>query len=300
MLPSDTRRGEAENGWVDERRGGVEDLARLVGPGEVAVLCGAGLSTESGIPDYRGPSGAGRRVTPMTYQTFTRDAAARRRYWARSHLGWTRIAAAEPNDGHRAVAALQQAGLLTGIVTQNVDGLQQRAGGRPVLELHGALSRVVCLDCGGRSDRQDLDARLRAVNGGWSPGSGAANADAANPDGDQELSDEVTASFVVVGCRSCGGTLKPDVVFFGESVPPARVAAAFACVERSRALLVLGSSLTVMSGRRFVLRAAALGIPVAIVNQGPTRGDGHAEMVVDAPLGSVLSDLVGAVAATAP
>ncbi len=277
---------------MDERRGGVDDLARLVGPGGVAVLCGAGLSTESGIPDYRGPSGAARRFTPMTYQTFTRDAAARQRYWARSHVGWSRIAAAHPNDGHRAVAALQQAGLLTGIVTQNVDGLQQRAGGRSVLELHGALSRVVCLDCGSRTDRRDLDARLRAANGGWSPGSGAAR-----PDGDLELPDEATASFVVVGCGSCGGTLKPDVVFFGESVPPARVAAAFACVERSRALLVLGSSLTVMSGRRFVLRAAALGIPVAIVNLGATRGDPYAELVLDAPLGPVLARLVETLAA---
>ncbi|MFI5100893.1 MAG: Sir2 family NAD-dependent protein deacetylase, partial [Actinomycetes bacterium] len=209
------------------------------------------------------------------------------RYWARSHLGWSRIAAAEPNDGHRAVAALQQAGLLTGIVTQNVDGLQQRAGAWPVLELHGALSRVVCLDCGGRTDRWDLEARLRAVNGGWSPGPGAAN-----PDGDLELADDAVGSFVVVDCRVCGGTLKPDVVFFGETVPPARVAAAFACVERSRALLVLGSSLTVMSGRRFVLRAAALGIPVAIVNQGVTRGDPYAGLVLDAPLGPALAGLV--------
>jgi NAD-dependent SIR2 family protein deacetylase len=270
-------------------------LARLVGAGGVCVLSGAGLSTESGIPDYRGASGSARRLTPMSYQVFTRDEAARRRYWARSHLGWRRVASARPNAGHRAVAELERAGLLTGIVTQNVDGLHQRAGAADVVELHGNLGQVVCLTCGELTTRTELDERLRAANTGWS-----ALAASANPDGDVELADEDAEAFVVVGCRTCAGPLKPDVVFFGESVPPERVATSFACVERSRALLVLGSSLTVMSGRRFVLRAAALGLPVAIVNQGATRGDPYAGVVLDAPLGVVLPALVETLAVAAP
>ncbi len=265
----------------------VDRLSGLVGGGAVAVLSGAGLSTESGIPDYRGPTGAARQVTPMTYQTFITDGVARRRYWARSHLGWGRIARAEPNAGHVAVADLERAGLLSGILTQNVDGLHQRAGTADVLELHGNLARVACLRCGARTSRAKLDDRLRTANAGWS-----GRAAAVNPDGDVELSDAAAEQFVVVDCLGCGGVLKPDVVFFGESVPPDRVAAAFALVDRSRALLVLGSSLTVMSGRRFVLRAAALGTPVAIVNQGATRGDAHAGLVVGAPLGAVLPAVV--------
>ncbi len=267
----------------------IDALAELVAGGDVAVLSGAGLSTESGIPDYRGPSGVARRHTPMTYQTFTRDPIARRRYWARSHLGWRSIARAAPNAGHRAVAQLQRSGLLAGIVTQNVDGLHQAGGARGVVELHGNLARVVCLDCGNGVGREELDRRLREANPGFS-----AEAGAVNPDGDVELDDGYLAGFRTVGCTLCGGVLKPDVVFFGESVPPARVAQCYALVERSRALLVLGSSLTVMSGRRFVVRAAKLGIPVAIVNQGPTRGDGYASMTLDAPLGTVLPRLVTA------
>ncbi len=267
----------------------IDALAELVAGGDVAVLSGAGLSTESGIPDYRGPSGVARRHTPMTYQTFTRDPIARRRYWARSHLGWRSIARAAPNAGHRAVAQLQRSGLLAGIVTQNVDGLHQAGGARGVVELHGNLARVVCLDCGNGVWREELDRRLREANPGFS-----AEAGEVNPDGDVELDDGYLAGFRTVGCTLCGGVLKPDVVFFGESVPPARVAQCYALVERSRALLVLGSSLTVMSGRRFVVRAAKLGIPVAIVNQGPTRGDGYASMTLDAPLGTVLPRLVTA------
>jgi NAD-dependent SIR2 family protein deacetylase len=262
-------------------------LADLVGGGDVVVLSGAGISTESGIPDYRGPSGASRRHTPMTYQTFTGDPLGRQRYWARSHLGWRTIARAAPNAGHRAVADLQRQGLVTDIVTQNVDGLHQAGGGERIIELHGSLDRVVCLDCGDVSPRRDLDHRLRRANPGF-----AAEATAANPDGDVELADAQVAGFRMVDCTACGGgMLKPDVVFFGESVPPARVARSFAAVEAARLLLVLGSSLTVMSGRRFVLRAAKLGIPVAIVNQGVTRGDGYAAVTVDAPLGVVLPAL---------
>jgi NAD-dependent SIR2 family protein deacetylase len=264
----------------------VAALSGLVGKGGVLVLSGAGISTESGIPDYRGPSGMRRNAQPMTYQTFTRDPIARRRYWARSHLGWRTIAGAAPNAGHRAVGRLQRLGLLTGVVTQNVDGLHQAGGAEGVVELHGALDRVVCLDCGALSARADLDARLAGANRGY-----AAEAGGVNPDGDVDLTDEQAAGFVVVDCTDCGGMLKPDVVFFGESVPAPRVQHCFDLVERSAALVVLGSSLTVMSGRRFVVRAAKLGLPVAIVNQGPTRGDALADLLLDAPLGAVLTRL---------
>ena len=265
---------------------GLAPLADLVAAGDVAVLSGAGLSTESGIPDYRGPTGAARPSTPMTYQVFTGSAHARRRYWARSHLGWRVIARAEPNAGHLAVTRLQRAGLLSGVVTQNVDGLHSSAGTTEVVELHGNLDRVVCLDCGAVSLRAELDARLRAVNRAW-----RARVLAVNPDGDVTLAESDLLSFRTVDCTACGGVLKPDVVFFGETVPAPRVTQCFALVQRSRALLVLGSSLTVMSGYRFVLHAARLGIPVAIVNAGPTRGDDKAAVRVDAPLGQVLPAL---------
>ena len=273
---------------------GLDPLADLVGGGGVVVLSGAGLSTESGIPDYRGPSGAARRGTPMTFQVFTGSHDARRRYWARSHLGWRVIARARPNDGHRAVAALEDEGLLLGTITQNVDGLHTAAGLRSVVELHGNLDRVVCLHCGDVSSREHLDDRLREANPSWQ-----ARVLAVNPDGDVELPDEALDSFVVVDCALCGGVLKPDVVFFGETVPADRVQACFAMVERASALVVLGSSLTVMSGYRFVLRAAKLGVPVAIVNQGVTRGDAKADVRVDAPLGAVLPALVERVGRTA-
>ncbi len=265
----------------------LDALIDLVRGGGVVVLSGAGLSTESGIPDYRGPTGAVRPSTPMTYQVFTGDPAARRRYWARSHLGWQVIARARPNAGHLAVTELQSLGLLYGLVTQNVDGLHTAAGARDVVELHGNLDRVVCLDCGDLTPRTELDTRLRAANAGWS-----AQATAVNPDGDVSLPDEALDGFVVVPCTVCGGVLKPDVVYFGETVPGDRVERSFALVHSARLLLVLGSSLKVMSGHRFVLRAAKLGIPVAIVNQGETRGDPHATIKVEEPLGQVLPELV--------
>jgi NAD-dependent SIR2 family protein deacetylase len=268
----------------------MDALAELVAGGGVVVLSGAGLSTESGIPDYRGPSGSLRRQTPMTYQTFTRDAAARQRYWARSHLGWPTIARAAPNAGHRAVAQLQRAGLVDGIVTQNVDGLHQAGGAHSVIELHGSLAHVTCLGCGELTSRDELHRRLHDANRAFTE---TATATAINPDGDVDLGDEALRGFVTVDCTTClGGILKPDVVFFGENVPPARVEAAYASVEQAKALLVLGSSLMVMSGRRFVIRAVKLGIPVAIVNQGATRSDVHAMVTVDAPLGVVLPELV--------
>jgi NAD-dependent SIR2 family protein deacetylase len=266
---------------------GVTTLAAWVAEGDVVVLSGAGLSTESGIPDYRGPSGIARRATPMTYQSFTRDSVARRRYWARSHLGWRTIGDARPNDGHRAVADLQRLAALGGIITQNVDGLHQAAGATDVVELHGNLSRIVCLDCGESTARAELEQRLDAANPGFS---GVVSA--VNPDGDVELDDAALDGFRVVDCRRCGGMLKPDVVYFGETVPPERVSRSFALVAAARTVLVLGSSLTVMSGRRFVLRAARDGIRVAIVNQGVTRGHPYASLVVEGPLGVVLPELV--------
>jgi NAD-dependent SIR2 family protein deacetylase len=271
-------------------------LARLLGAGGVTVLSGAGLSTESGIPDYRGPSGQARRARsgataqPMTYQTFTGSPGARQRYWARSHLGWRHVTGADPNPGHVAVAALERAGLLGGIITQNVDGLHQAAGARAVTELHGSLHRVVCLSCWTRTGREELDARLRAANPGWTETLTGLDP-AVNPDGDVALED--TAGFTVVDCLSCGGILKPDVVFFGENVPRPRTDACFSIVSASSALVVLGSSLTVMSGFRYVRHASSLGIPVVIVNQGATRGDVLATAVLDAPLGATLTALVG-------
>jgi NAD-dependent SIR2 family protein deacetylase len=266
---------------------GIEALSDLVGDGDVVVLSGAGLSTDSGIPDYRGATGSLRRHTPMTYQTFTRDPHGRHRYWARSYVGWRRIRQARPNAGHRAVGDLQAAGLLHGVITQNVDGLHQAGGARDVVELHGGLDRTVCLACGDVASRADLDQRLEAANPHFGP-----RTEEINPDGDAELPDEVLDGFVMVGCLACGGgPLKPDVVFFGETVPRDRVDHCFGLVEQAGSLLVLGSSLTVMSGYRFVLRAAKRGIPVAIVNAGPTRGDAKADVRVDAPLGVVLPEL---------
>ena len=268
----------------------MTELARLrmlLGDGDVVVLSGAGLSTDSGIPDYRGPTGQLRARLPMTIAEFTASPAARRRYWARAHIGWRRIAAARPNAGHRAIAALQRDGTVTGIITQNVDGLHQAAGARDVIELHGGLRHVVCLDCGHRSPRAELDERLRIAN----PSFAAADA-APTPDGDAELDAERLQSFVLVGCEQCGSdALKPDVVFFGANVPAARVERCRRLVASSALLLVVGSSLAVMSGMRFVALAARHGIPVAIVNLGQTRGDELATVKLDAPLGEALPAL---------
>jgi NAD-dependent SIR2 family protein deacetylase len=260
------------------------DLQELVAGGGVVVLTGAGISTDSGIPDYRGETGRARPATPMTYQDFTGSPQARQRYWARSHLGWRHLGRARPNAGHTAVARLQEQGLVTGVITQNVDGLHTAAGATDVVELHGALDRVVCLRCGDRTSRAALEVRLTDANPGF-----ARETAPLKPDGDVDLDD--VAGFVVVDCAVCGGLLKPDVVFFGETVPRDRVARSFALVDEGRSLLVLGSSLTVMSGYRFVLHAARRGTPVAIVNQGPTRGDAQATVKVDAPLGEVLPAL---------
>ncbi|MCJ0871972.1 NAD-dependent protein deacetylase [Streptomyces sp. AP-93] len=263
--------------------GPVADALRA---GGVLVLSGAGMSTESGIPDYRGERGSLRRHTPMTYQEFTSSARARRRYWARGHLGWRTFGRAVPNDGHRAVAAFQRYGMLSGVITQNVDGLHQAAGSEGVVELHGSLGRVVCLSCGALSPRRELARRLEEANAGFAP------ADVAlNPDGDADLTDDQVGDFRPVPCAICGGILKPDVVFFGETVPPQRVGHCRALVDAATSLLVLGSSLTVMSGLRFVSQAARAGKPVLIVNRDPTRGDRHAATRVALPLGATLTAL---------
>ena len=264
-------------------------MVDLLRGGGVVVLSGAGLSTESGIPDYRGPSGQQRRGQPMTYQTFTGSAEARQRYWARSHLGWRNITDAAPNSGHSAVAELERRGAVTGIITQNVDGLHQAAGAVSVTELHGSLHRVTCLSCWRRTSRTALHERLAAANPGWDQPADVT----VNPDGDVAL--EETDGFSVVGCEACGGVLKPDVVFFGENVPKQRVEACYSMVGSAQSLLVLGSSLTVMSGLRYVRHAAKSGIPVVIVNQGVTRGDEFALATLDAPLGATLTSAIALV-----
>jgi NAD-dependent SIR2 family protein deacetylase len=234
------------------------------------VLTGAGVSTDSGIPDYRGPGSVAR--SPMTYQEFLGSEPNRRRYWARAHVGWSRMSGAEPNAIHHWLAARQAA--LTGLITQNVDTLHDRAGHRDVIELHGRIDRIRCLECAAVSPRAALHARLDALNPGWS-----AQEAVALPDGDVAL--EATQGFVLAPCEDCGGRLKPDVVFFGESVPKDVVARSFALVEEAGALVVLGSSLQVMSGLRFVRRAAKRGIPIVIVNRGATRGDDLATVKLD-------------------
>ncbi|MFF7254531.1 NAD-dependent protein deacetylase [Streptomyces microflavus] len=264
----------------------LEPVADALSSGGVLVLSGAGISTESGIPDYRGEGGSLSRHTPMTYQDFTADAQARRRYWARSHLGWRTFGRARPNAGHRAVAAFERHGMLSGVITQNVDGLHQAAGSEDVVELHGNLGRVVCLSCGTLSPRRELAGRLEEANEGFAP-----VAAAINPDGDADLTDEQVGDFRVVPCTVCGGVLKPDVVFFGEAVPPERVEHCRALVREASTLLVLGSSLTVMSGLRFVRQAAQAGHPVLIVNRDPTRGDRHAVTRIALPLGTALTTL---------
>ncbi|WP_026911022.1 NAD-dependent protein deacetylase [Patulibacter minatonensis] len=265
----------------------LDALARMIdaAPGTL-VLSGAGLSTESGIPDYRGPDGE-RRVSPMQYRDFVGSSDARRRYWARAFVGWRNFSAAAPNAGHLAVARLQQAGHLGAIVTQNVDELHQAAGAQDVIDLHGTLSRVVCLTCGDRISRWDLDERMAAENPSFAVHTGEIR-----PDGDVTLEEVQVADFRVPICERCGAdTLKPDVVFFGESVPKDRVERSFALTDEAPALLVLGSSLVVFSGYRFVRRAAANGTPVAIVTLGPTRGDDAATVVLKTPLGTTLQAL---------
>ena len=253
------------------------------------VLTGAGCSTGSGIPDYRDEQGAWKRTPPVTYQAFVGDGITRRRYWARSLVGWPRIAQAQPNAAHRALAALEAQGRCSQLLTQNVDGLHQAAGSRAVIDLHGRLDAVVCLGCGASSSRADVQRRLAEANPAW-----AGLAAGAAPDGDADLEDRDFATFQVPACDACGGMLKPDVVFFGENVPRARVDAARAGLAQADGMLVVGSSLMVYSGLRFVHAAVRAQIPVAAVNLGRTRADDLLRFRMAAPCGDALRFLLGA------
>jgi NAD-dependent SIR2 family protein deacetylase len=262
----------------------------------LVVLTGAGCSTESGIPDYRSPGGAWTRHKPIYYSAFVRSEEVRRFYWARSFRGWPRFAAARPNDAHRALAQLEAGGRVQFLITQNVDDLHAEAGSRRVVQLHGRNRLVVCLDCGCEFPRADVQERLASMNAAWLARAPWAQlrADEADfaPDGDANVAREVIGGFAVPPCERCGGVLKPAVVFFGESVPAGKVAVAMAHVDEADALLVAGSSLTVWSGFRFVKRAAERGIPIAIVNVGPTRGDALALLKIDGKVGQVLPALL--------
>lgn len=268
---------------LDALRGFVAAHRRLF------VLTGAGCSTGSGIPDYRDEAGAWKRPQPVTFQAFTGEDAVRRRYWARSLVGWPRFAAALPNDTHHALAALEAQGRVELLLTQNVDRLHQAAGSRAVIDLHGRLDRVRCLACGDDSARADLQQRLLAANPGWAElPAGVA------PDGDADLEGVDFSGFAVPACLRCGGMLKPDVVFFGESVPRDRVQQALDRLQAADAVLVVGSSLMVWSGYRFVRQAALAGLPVAAVNLGRTRADALLALKVAWPCGPALAALLPA------
>lgn len=261
------------------------ELVTVLAGRRVAVLTGAGLSTDSGIPDYRGPDSP--PSNPMTIRQFTSDPVFRQRYWARNHVGWRHMEDTLPNAGHRALAALEAASVVTGVITQNVDLLHTKAGSRNVINLHGTYAQVACLDCGSTMTRAALAERLEALNPGFIERAEAIGGLAVAPDADAVVAD--TASFHYLDCECCGGMLKPDIVYFGESVPKAVVAEAYTLVEGADALLVAGSSLTVFSGYRFVRHAAARGIPVAIVNRGSTRGDDLATVKVDGGCSELLA-----------
>jgi NAD-dependent SIR2 family protein deacetylase len=252
------------------------------------ALTGAGMSTDSGIPDYRGPHAPARM--PMTYSEFVSGPDARQRYWARSHLGWSRMRHAVPNTGHHALTRIEAAGRLRLLITQNVDGLHEDAGSRALCALHGRIADVVCLDCRRVTPRDALQQRLARVNPGWTDRHARVEV---RPDGDVELND--TSGFLVPGCEHCGGVLKPDVVFFGENVPKHRVERCYAAVDAldpdREALLVLGSSLSVMSGFRFVRRAVRREVPVVVVNRGATRADELPVLKVDHGTSELLAEL---------
>jgi NAD-dependent SIR2 family protein deacetylase len=262
------------------------ELERLLREGGVFVLSGAGVSTDSGIPDYRDEHGAWKGQQPVQYRDFVGSEAMRKRYWARSMRGFPLMASARPNLAHRALEALERRGVLSLLVTQNVDGLHRRAGSERVIDLHGRLDQVSCLGCGAITSRAELQSELTLRNPEF------ANASATvKPDGDAELEAVNYDHFEVVSCAECGGMLKPDVVFFGENVPPARVIEAMSKLERSRALLIVGSSLMVFSGYRFARSAARLGIPIAIVNRGKTRADDVAALKISGNVGQILGGL---------
>lgn len=271
-----------------EHRQGLEKVRLLLAGKPLALLTGAGLSTDSGIPDYRGPDAAPR--SPMTYQEFVRDAANRQRYWARNHIGWSHMRHADPNQGHRAAAELERRRLLTGLITQNVDRLHEDAGSIKVIDLHGRYDQVVCLECRRTYSRRLLAGVLSELNPGFLERATESGMVEIAPDADATVDDAALISgFVVAGCPACGGTLKPDFVYFGENVPKDRVEAAYAMVDDAGALLVAGSSLTVMSGLRFVRHAAKSGKPVVIINRGETRGDPQATIKLHAGVSESLT-----------
>ena len=250
------------------------------------VLTGAGFSTASGIPTYRDEEGEWKRRQPITYAAFTKSEPTRRRYWARSLVGYPQMAHAEPNAGHYALAELEALGRVHLLVTQNVDRLHQRAGSENVVDLHGRIDAVICLDCRDGTSRQDLQERLRTMNPAWAElEAGTA------PDGDADLEQD-TSAFRIPGCQQCGGMLKPDLVFFGESVPRDRVDHAYEAVRSSDAVLVIGSSLKVFSGWRFVHAAHEAGIPIALLNLGRTRADDIATARMTEPSDTALPQLV--------
>ena len=273
------------------RRGTVGDAARVLRGRRITALTGAGISTDSGIPDYRSPDSPQRN--PMTYQQFVGDEAFRRHYWARNHVGWQHMRRTEPNAGHRALAELEARGILRGLITQNVDLLHEDAGNRRVVDLHGRYDRVICLSCSRVVSRAALAERLTALNPDFDErvlGGLTVSEIEVAPDADAVI--EETSAFQPAPCEFCGGILKPEIVYFGESVPPARVKRAFALVDDADALLVAGTSLTVMSGLRFVRHAAKAGKPVVIVNRGETRGDPLATVKVEAGVSETLTALV--------
>lgn len=269
---------------ITRTEGTRDRLVELLRRHSAVVLSGAGCSTDSGIPDYRGPAGSLRKGRePIRFQEFMRSEASRARYWARSMVGWPKFSRSRPNAAHGALADLERAGVVQGVITQNVDELHQAAGSRSVVDLHGRLSQVICMSCGEIEARDAVQDRLRALNPDF-----AATADHYVADGDAELPEGAEEGFRVAPCAGCGGVLKPHVVFFGENVPRDRLDRAWSLFHRGELLLVVGSSLTVFSGRRFVLRARDEGKPVVIVNVGPTRGDEDATCKVEAQLGTVL------------
>jgi NAD-dependent SIR2 family protein deacetylase len=261
------------------------DLVALLAGRRVTALTGAGISTDSGIPDYRGPDSP--PSNPMTIRQFTSDPVFRQRYWARNHVGWRHMDDTLPNAGHRALAMLERAGVLTGVITQNVDLLHTKAGSANVVNLHGTYARVICLGCGYTMSRAALAEQLEALNPGFIERTQTIGGLAVAPDADALVAD--TASFRYLDCPRCTGMLKPDIVYFGENVPKDIVVQAYSLVDEAEALLVAGSSLTVFSGYRFVRHAAARAVPIAIVNRGRTRGDHLAAVKVDGGCSELLT-----------
>jgi NAD-dependent SIR2 family protein deacetylase len=266
-----------ENAPLQDAAIAAAGIRRMLDAGSVLVLTGAGVSTDSGIPDYRGPKGSLLRHRPMTYQEFLHEPSARHRYWARSFVGWRHMAQAVPNSIHRSLAEWEATGKISGIVTQNVDGLHVAAGSLNVIPLHGDLQQISCLNCGALENRENLDVRLHEANPGYLERIDL-DPSLVNPDGDVTLDEAHVAEFHMIGCLVCGSKkLKPNVVYFGESVPPERKVRLKELEAQSASLLVIGSSLAVMSGYKLLLDARSSGKPVGLINGGPTRGDSKAD-----------------------